>query len=117
MFVALQVHLFWAIHFNTDYKLKGHLPMTQQPLQSQHRMPRFNLIWLTGLIAVTLAVGIFGGRYLERSRALRPELKLQGTLEALRSGYDQGALAMLKPLADEGNPKAQIGSPTSTKTV
>ena len=82
-------------------------PMTQQPAQFLPKMPKFNPGWLVGLTVVALLVGSFGGRYFERSRPVTPQTKMQHAVEALRSGYDQNALAILKPLADEGNPKAQ----------
>ncbi|MGD0634994.1 MAG: hypothetical protein ABSA13_12060 [Beijerinckiaceae bacterium] len=38
---------------------------------------------------------------------MTPGAKLQIALQAFRSGYDETALSILTPLADEGNAKAQ----------
>ncbi len=84
--------------------------MTQPPVQSPQppqRMPPVNRIWLVGFIAVVLMAGFFGGKYIERNRPPTPQDKLQMALQAFRSNYDQTAVSLLTPLADEGNPKAQ----------
>jgi TPR repeat protein len=81
--------------------------MTQRPLQSPHRKSQINLIWLVAFVVAAAAVGLWEGQYIERSRPVTPQARLQEALQAFRSGYDQAALSILKPLADEGNPKAQ----------
>ena len=81
--------------------------MMQQPEKFFQKMPKFNPIWLMGLIVVALMVGLYGGRYFERHRPVTPQTKLQYAIQALQSGYDQNAVAILKPLADSGNAKAQ----------
>lgn len=60
-----------------------------------------------GIVAAVLVVGLFGGRFMEKSRPMTADAKLQMALEAFRSGYDQTALALLTPLAKDGNAKAQ----------
>ncbi len=60
-----------------------------------------------GIVVAGLIVGLFGGRFMEKSRPMTPDAKLQMALEAFRSGYDQTALALLTPLAKDGNAKAQ----------
>jgi hypothetical protein len=81
--------------------------MVQQLTQFWQRMPKFNPIWLLGFMAVALAVGLYGGTYMERSQPVTTQTKVQHAIQALQSGYDQNALAIFKPLADGGNPKAQ----------
>lgn len=76
--------------------------------QPAGRAPQLNLIAILAAIAGALAVGFFGSRYLGLAPpAAAPQSKLQHAVEAFRMGYDQAALAVLQPLADEGNPKAQ----------
>ncbi len=60
-----------------------------------------------GVVAAGLMVGLFGGRYMEKSRPMTADEKLQIALQAFRSGYDDTALSILTPLAKEGNAKAQ----------
>jgi TPR repeat protein len=75
---------------------------------TQHLLSmRWSNFWLVSLVAALMVASLLAGRYLERSRAMPPEAKLQIALQAFRSGYDQTALSILTPLADEGNPKAQ----------
>ena len=62
---------------------------------------------LFAFAAVAVIAGFYGGRYIDRTRVQSPQEKLQEALQAFRSGYDQTALSVFKPLADEGNPKAQ----------
>ena len=81
--------------------------MAQQPSRPPQGMPPLNLVWLIGLLAVALLAGVVGDRYFVPPPPVKPQTKVQYALEELRSGYDQTALALLKPLADEGNPKAQ----------
>ena len=81
--------------------------MPRQAEQSPQWMPRISLIWLAGFLIVAVAAGIWGDQYWQRSRPLTPQEKLQEATREFRSGYDKAALTMLKPLADEGNPKAQ----------
>lgn len=81
--------------------------MPQQPPQSPQWMPQVNLIWLVGFVVLAVAMGLWGGQYWERSRPVAPQAKFQEAMQEFRSGYDQAALTLLKPLADEGNPKAQ----------
>jgi TPR repeat protein len=88
-------------------QLKGR-PMVEQPTQFWQRMPKVNPIWLVSVFTVVaLVVGLYGGKYIERSQSVTPQTKVQHAVQALQGGYDQNALAILKPLADEGNPKAQ----------
>lgn len=61
----------------------------------------------TAVVATVLAAGLLSGRYMEKSRPMTPDAKLQIALQAFRSGYDQTALSILTPLAKEGNAKAQ----------
>jgi TPR repeat protein len=44
---------------------------------------------------------------MERIKKEAPQSKLADAVQDFRSGYDKAALALLKPLADEGQPKAQ----------
>lgn len=81
--------------------------MAQDPVHPPERMPQRNLIMAVAFAAAALLGGYFGGQFQERNRAVTPQTKLQVAVEAFRSGYDQAALSMLKPLADEGSPKAQ----------
>jgi TPR repeat protein len=81
--------------------------MANQPEQTPQRMLPFLPVLLAGLAASAVVVGIFSGQYIERNRHTTPQIELQNALQALRTGYDQTALSLLKPLADEGNPKAQ----------
>jgi TPR repeat protein len=81
--------------------------MSQQSAQAPKTTSRLNLVWLICLIAAALVAGSFGGRYFERSQPTTPQGKVQDAVHALQSGYDENALAILKPLADGGNPKAQ----------
>jgi TPR repeat protein len=82
--------------------------MVKQPTQFWQRMPKFNPVWLISVFtAVALVVGLYGGKYIERRQPVTPQTKLQHAVQALQAGYDKNALAILKPLADEGNPKAQ----------
>jgi TPR repeat protein len=80
--------------------------MTEEPTQTLWRM-RWNNLGLVGLVAALMFASLLAGQYLERSRAMTPETKLQIALQAFRSGYDETALSILTPLADEGNSKAQ----------
>jgi TPR repeat protein len=79
----------------------------QEPVQPPQTIPRRNLILLAVFAIAALVVGYFGGQTVERGRSDSPQTKLQLALQAFRSGYDQAALSMLTPLADEGNAKAQ----------
>lgn len=82
--------------------------MAEQPTQFWQRMPKVNPIWLISVFTVVaLVVGLYGGKYIERSQTVTPQTKVQHAVQALHGGYDQNALAILKPLADSGNPKAQ----------
>jgi TPR repeat protein len=81
--------------------------MTLQPVRPPQRAPQYNLFWLVGAIGLALLAGILGGQYIQRSQPVPPQTKLQHAVQELQSGYDAAALAMLKPLADGGNPKAQ----------
>jgi len=81
--------------------------MPQPPAPLLHKMPKVNPVWLMGFVGVALVAGLYGGQYIERSRTVTPQTKVQHALQALESGYDKNALAILKPLADAGNPKAQ----------
>ena len=80
--------------------------MNEKPTQSFGRKPHINLP-VAGFMAAILVAGLFVGKYLERSRSMTPEAKLQIALQAFRSGYDQTALSILTPLAGDGNSKAQ----------
>src|ERR1700758_2663722 len=80
--------------------------MTEEPTRALWRM-RWNNLGLVGLVAALMVASLLAGQYLERSRAMTPEAKLQIALQAFRSGYDETALYILTPLADEGNSKAQ----------
>jgi TPR repeat protein len=80
--------------------------MTDNSTQQLPSM-RWSRFGLVGLVAALMVASLLAGRYLERSRAMPPEVKLQIALQAFRSGYDETALSILTPLADEGNSKAQ----------
>jgi TPR repeat protein len=80
--------------------------MDDKSTQFLGRMPRINLR-LTVSIGAILIAGVLAGKYLEQSRSMTPQQRLQTALQEFRSGYDQAALSILAPLADEGSPKAQ----------
>lgn len=80
--------------------------MNAKLTQFFRRLPQINLR-LAAFIGLSLVAAILVGEYLGRSRLMTPQAKLQVALQAFRSGYDQTALSILSPLADEGNPKAQ----------
>ncbi len=79
--------------------------MPQQPIQYPQWLPQVGIVLVVGLALA--GIGFFGGRHLGRDQPVTPQAKLQQAMQEFRSGYDKAALAMLKPLADEGNPKAQ----------
>ena len=81
--------------------------MTQQPTPSPRRLTIGNPSLLIVLIIITVAVAFLGGRSLEHAQPVSTQAQLQTALQAFRSGYDQAALSILAPLAEEGNPKAQ----------
>lgn len=81
--------------------------MTEQPPPAPQRTLNRNPILLVALIVITVAVAFFSGRSLERAQPVSPQAELQTAVQAFRLGYDQAALSMLVPLANEGNPKAQ----------
>ena len=81
--------------------------MPQPPAQFLRNMPKITPGWLLGFMAVALLAALYVGQYAERSRPVAPQTKVQHAIQALQSGYDQNALAILKPLAGAGNPKAQ----------
>jgi TPR repeat protein len=64
-------------------------------------------VLISGVVFVVVIAAYFGGRYMEREKFEAPQTKMQIALQAFRSGYDQTALSLLTPLANEGNPKAQ----------
>ena len=66
-----------------------------------------NPIWVPALLVIALVAGFAGDRFLMRTPSGTPQTRLADGIKDLRAQYDQGALALLKPLADEGNPKAQ----------
>jgi TPR repeat protein len=79
--------------------------MAQQPTQYPRWLPQAGIVLVVGLALA--GVGFLSGQHLERNQPVTPQAKLQDAMQAFRSGYDNAALTLLKPLADEGNPKAQ----------
>ena len=63
-------------------------------------------IWFAVMLVITVVAAFFIGRQVERSRPSQPQ-SLAAALTAFHAGYDQTALALLTPLAKEGNAKAQ----------
>jgi len=59
------------------------------------------------IVVAAATTAFFSGRYVERSKAVSQQQQIGIALRAFRSGYDHAALALLKPLASEGNPQAQ----------
>ena len=59
------------------------------------------------IVAAGLLAGLFVGGRMAGSGPMTADAKLQIALQAFRTGYDQSALAILEPLAKEGNAKAQ----------
>lgn len=65
---------------------------------------------LSTIAVFALAFGLVGslvGQYVEKSRVSDPQSRLQVAIQNFQSGYDQAALSTLRPLADQGNAKAQ----------
>jgi len=79
----------------------------QQLAQSPQKMPLPNPMWRAGFVAIAVIAALFAGAYWDRTPPVTPQMRLQYAVQQLRDGYDQTANAMLRPLADEGNPKAQ----------
>jgi TPR repeat protein len=80
--------------------------MIDKPAQFSRGLRQISLRPI-GFIAVILVAVALAGVYIERTRTLTPQAELQIALRAFRSGYDQTALSILTPLADEGNREAQ----------
>ena len=66
-----------------------------------------NVVIGAGLLLLAVGAGWAGSLFLHTRPPATQQDKMQAGLEALRSGYDRTALAMLKPLAAGGNEKAQ----------
>jgi TPR repeat protein len=81
--------------------------MPQQPTQSARMIPQTNPMWRAVFVAIAVIAALFAGAYWDRAPPVTPQMRLQYAVQQLRDGYDQTANPMLKPLADEGNPKAQ----------
>lgn len=60
------------------------------------------------ILAILIAAGgYFLGSYFEQQQSADPKARLEAAIADFRNGYDQQALQLLKPLADDGNAKAQ----------
>lgn len=69
--------------------------------------PVSNLFMGAGLVLLALGAGLVGSHVFGAAAPVSQYDKMQAGLQALRAGYDQTALSMFKPLAAEGNEKAQ----------
>ena len=69
--------------------------------------PVSNLVIGAGLVVLALAAGLVSSHVFHAAAPVSQQSKMQAGLQALRAGYDQTALSMFKPLAAEGNEKAQ----------
>jgi TPR repeat protein len=60
-----------------------------------------------GLVLLALGAGLVSSHVFHGPAPISQHDKMQAGMQALRAGYDQTALSMFKPLAAEGNEKAQ----------
>ena len=78
--------------------------MTQQ---TPPATPKRSFVATALFAVVALVAGSFFGQYMERTRASTPQSKLDEAVQQFQAGYDDAAMKTLKPLADQGNAKAQ----------
>ncbi len=74
---------------------------------TQRKQPGTGPVFAASLVVLAVALSLVGSRLFHRNPPVSQQDKMQYGLQALRKGYDQTALAMFKPLAAEGNEKAQ----------
>jgi TPR repeat protein len=69
--------------------------------------PRSNVVMGAVLVVLAAGAGLMSSHLFHGPEPISQHDKMQAGMQALRAGYDQTALSMFKPLADEGNEKAQ----------
>ena len=83
--------------------------MTDNPREHPPGTPKENNIWLTVTLAAVVLLSVAGTwiAIQSQTKPLTLQDKVSVAVQALHSGYDQAAFAMLEPLATAGNPRAQ----------
>lgn len=62
---------------------------------------------IIGVVAVGIAAGFAVDHVMMHAKYESPAMKVQLAIQEFRAGYDQSALSLLTPLANDGNAKAQ----------